>query len=51
MSRLAIPGLLKRQVTGSLGNSPATMAMAAADLPNEGILGKKLDAALPELAA
>jgi propionate CoA-transferase len=31
MSRLAIPGLLKRQVTGSLGNSPATMAMAAAD--------------------
>jgi propionate CoA-transferase len=31
MSRLALPGLLKRQVTGSLGNSPATMAMAAAD--------------------
>ena len=31
MSRLALPGLLKRQVTGSLGNSPATMAMAAAE--------------------
>jgi propionate CoA-transferase len=31
MSRLAQPGLLKRQVTGSLGNSPATMAMAAAN--------------------
>jgi propionate CoA-transferase len=31
MSRLARPGLLKRQVTGSLGNSPATMAMAAAN--------------------
>jgi propionate CoA-transferase len=31
MSRLAEPGLLKRQVTGSLGNSPATMAMAAQD--------------------
>jgi propionate CoA-transferase len=31
MSRLALPGLLKRQVTGSLGNSPATMAMAAAN--------------------
>ena len=31
MSRLAQPGLLKRQVTGSLGNSPKTMAMAAAD--------------------
>jgi propionate CoA-transferase len=31
MSRLAFPGLLKRQVTGSLGNSPATMALAAAD--------------------
>src|SRR5947209_5875883 len=31
MSRLAQPGLLKRQITGSLGNSPATMEMAAAD--------------------
>jgi propionate CoA-transferase len=31
MSRLAEPGLLKRQVTGSLGNSPATMTMAALD--------------------
>jgi propionate CoA-transferase len=31
MSRLALPGLLKRQVTGSLGNSPGTMAMAAAE--------------------
>src|SRR5580704_5211065 len=31
MSRLALPGLLKRQVTGSLGNSPATMAMAASE--------------------
>ena len=31
MSRLAVPGLLKRQVTGSLGNSPATMAMAEAE--------------------
>jgi propionate CoA-transferase len=31
MSRLALPGLLKRQVTGSLSNSPATMALAAAD--------------------
>src|SRR3954465_6874163 len=31
MSRLAKPGLLKRQITGSLGNSPATMEMAAAD--------------------
>jgi propionate CoA-transferase len=31
MSRLAHPGLLKRQVTGSLGNSPATMELAAAD--------------------
>jgi propionate CoA-transferase len=31
MSRLALKGLLKRQITGSLGNSPATMAMAAAD--------------------
>src|SRR5208283_512151 len=31
MSRLALRGLLKRQVTGSLGNSPATMAMAAAE--------------------
>lgn len=31
MSRLACPGLLKRQVTGSLGNSPATMAMAVAN--------------------
>src|SRR5438552_5526092 len=31
MSRLAQPGLLKRQVTGSLGNSPATMEMAAAN--------------------
>ena len=28
MSRLARLGLLKRQVTGSLGNSPATMALA-----------------------
>jgi propionate CoA-transferase len=28
MSLLAQPGLLKRQVSGSLGNSPATMAMA-----------------------
>jgi propionate CoA-transferase len=31
MSRLALRGLLKRQVTGSLGNSPATMEMAAAN--------------------
>jgi propionate CoA-transferase len=29
MSRLARSGLLKRQITGSLGNSPATMALAA----------------------
>jgi propionate CoA-transferase len=29
MSRLAQSGLLKRQITGSLGNSPATMALAA----------------------
>ena len=31
MSRLAHPGLLKRQITGSLGNSPATMELAAAN--------------------
>jgi propionate CoA-transferase len=31
MSRLAHTGLLKRQITGSLSNSPATMALAAAD--------------------
>jgi propionate CoA-transferase len=31
MSRLAQPGLLKRQITGSLSNSPSTMALAAAD--------------------
>ena len=31
MSRLAQPGLLKRQITGSLSNSPATMELAAAN--------------------
>src|SRR5262249_61811339 len=45
MSRLALPGLLKRQVTGSLGDSPATLAMAAAAeieayTPPQGVLSQ-----------